>query len=171
MASLLESLKSSNSTPENTSEIDGEIPIWDEGLEPDPAPGELKKAPRKLLKQTTSGSITPAMKKRIAAELEAYIEFAAIPVMMRDPHCGGVLHEQARQVADAIATILSRYPDLAHKFLATGVLGDWMKLLAVLQPIASAIWQHHIVKPKDQATEQQEQQDVIANYPAYRAGA
>jgi hypothetical protein len=121
------------------------------GVEQDPAPGAAPPRPRgAVFKPATAGAITPALRKRIAGEIEAYIEMAAIPIVMRDEVCGGAIHAQAKPMADAIANILSRYPDLAHKFLATGVLGDWLKLVLAIKPIAEAIYQHHIVKPVDE---------------------
>lgn len=120
--------------PENT-------PLESE-LDPDPTPappggGFTALAP------VIVGKVTPTMKKRIAAELETYVEMLALPLVMRDPHCGGVLHENAKPIADAIAQIISRHPEIAAKFLKTGMFGDWLKLAAVTTPVVSALWAHH----------------------------
>lgn len=138
--------------PDMDTEFDGEIPDgvppeW-AGLTPDPAP-----VPRKgsePLMPKVYAKITPALKKRISGELEVYIELMAMPIVMRDPVCGGAIHEQARPMADAIAQILSRHPEIASKFLATGMIGDWLKLLAAVQPVAAAIWSHHITSTPEQ---------------------
>ena len=123
-------------------EIPEEILDKDPDLPPDPPP-----APRgtsfAMLATSTSGRITPALKKRLAAEIAAYVEMAALPLVMRDPVCGTALHEQAKPMADAIAQILSRYPEVAHKFMATGVFGDWFKLLMVTMPVVKTVWSHH----------------------------
>lgn len=126
---------------------DGVPPEWS-GLTPDPAPAGRRSADPLVPK--TYGKVTPALKKRIAAEIQAYVEFAAMPVIMRDPVCGGAVHEQAKPIADSIATILARYPEIAHKFLATGVLGDWLKFGLAMQPVLAAVWSHHIAGSPEQ---------------------
>lgn len=171
MASLLDRLKGTDNDPEITPEIPDEIPPeWFDGgppLAPDPVPGSAK-APRQRLRQaTTGGNVTPALKKRISAEIEAYVEFAAIPIVLRDEVCGGVLHEQARPIADAITAILSRYPDLAHKFLQTGVFGDWLKLGVALTPVVKAFYSHHVAAKPDEEEGSAGDQPI---YPAYRPG-
>ncbi len=169
MASLLDRLKGQESPSDESPEVPDNVPPeWEQELAQDPPPGG--KAPRVKLRQaTTSGNITPALRKRIAAEIEAYVEFAALPVMMRDETCGGVLHEQARPIAEAITTILSRYPDLAHKFLATGLIGDWIKLGVVLQPVVKTVWQHHVARPAEPEGGHDGSADLSA-FPVYRPG-
>lgn len=171
MASLLDRLKGTDNDPEISPEIPDEIPSeWFDGgppLTPDPVPGSAKPPRQRLRQATTSGNVTPALKKRISAEVAAYVEFAAIPIVMRDPECGGVLHEQAQPIADAITAILSRYPDLAHKFLQTGVLGDWLKLGVALTPVFRAVWAHHFAVKPDEEEESASDQPI---YPAYRPG-
>lgn len=169
MASLLDKINGRETAPESESEFPDEFPQeWAEEYVQDPVPGVAKGAPKKLLTVKTHGAITPGMKKRISAELEAYIQMAAIPVILRDEVCGGVINEQAKDVADAIATILSRYPDLAHKFLATGVLGDWLKLLLASKKILTVVYAHHIGK---RAEEEDHDTPDYSTYPAYRPGA
>jgi hypothetical protein len=169
MASLLERLRGQESDPEMPPEIPDNVPPeWERDLEQDPPPG-AKAARVKLRPAGTSGAVTPALKKRIKAELEAYVEFVALPIMLRDETCGGVLHEQAAPIADAIANILSRYPDLAHKFLATGMLGDWIKLGVVLQPVLKTMWGHHFTRSAEEQEETGGERDLAA-FPVYRPG-
>ncbi len=131
-------------------ETDDEIPeeTTDEILDREPElPPDPSPAPRgssfSLLAPATTGKVTPALKKRIAAEIEMYIEMAAVPVIMRDPTCGTALHQQAKPIADAMAQILSRYPEVAHKFIQTGVFGDWFKLFMAVAPAVKIAWAHH----------------------------
>jgi hypothetical protein len=169
MASLLDKINGRDTAPDIESEVPDEFPQeWAEEYVQDPAPGPAKAAPKKLLTVKTTGQITPAMKRRIAAELEAYVQMMAIPVIMRDEVCGGVIHDQAKDIADSIATILSRYPDLAHKFLATGVLGDWVKLLIAIKPIVTVVYSHHISKKTE---EEDHDTPDYSTYPAFRPGA
>lgn len=168
MASLLDRLKGETNQPENAGEIPDTVPDdWSDGFAPDPVPAgappaKLAKAPK------TSGAITPTLKKRIAAEIEMYIEFAAMPIVLRDPVCGGALHDQAAPIAEAVTQLLSKYPDLAHKFLQTGAVGDWLKLAIALQPVGKTIWEHHVTKP----TEEVATSDGfdLDQFPAYRPG-
>ena len=137
-------------------------------LEPDPEPGAPAPRPRgPLLKPATAGPVTPALKKRISGELEAYIEMMAIPLVFRDEVCGAAVHAQAKPIADAIARILARYPDLAHKFLATGVLGDWIALGLAVKPVIEAVYAHHVAKPQEETDDGAD----FGAYPAYRPGS
>ena len=156
MGTLLDRLKGVETSRENDPDLDddfsGEIPDnvppeW-AGLTPDPAPVPHKPS-RDALVPKTFGKITPALKRRISGELEVYIDLVAMPIVMRDPVCGGALAEQAKPIADAIAQILSRHPEIAHKFLATGMIGDWLKLFAAVQPIAATVWAHHVTDKPD----------------------
>lgn len=165
MASLLDRIKGVESVPETVDGIPDEVPAeWSEGFNPDPVPGPAVKA--SPLTPKTSGNLTPALKKRLSAELEMYIEFMAMPVLMRDPTCGQAIHDQAAPIAAAVMQILSRHPELAHKFLATGNIGDWIKLAVALQPVGKVVWDHHIVKT---GTEEQEPAGDF-DLPAYRPG-
>lgn len=175
MATLLERLKGKDDYPENGDEngpvIPDQIPdAWlaeGQQLAPDPVPGTAKPARVKLRQATTSGNVTPALRRRISAEIEAYIQFAAIPLVMRDEVCGGALHEQARPMAEAITAILARYPDLAHKFLQTGMLGDWLKLGVVTMPVVKTMWEHHVSARPEPDEGVPGEQPV---YPPFRPG-
>lgn len=168
MASLLDRLKGPETGPELNPEVPDHVPEeWAPELAQDPAPGKAKPVRAKLRTSATSGNVTPALRKRISAEIEAYIELVAMPVILRDETCGAVLHEQAQPIADALTAILARYPDLAHKFLATGVLGDWIKLAVVVKPVIEVGWRHHVAKQPEQG--EQGDLDVDA-FPAYRPG-
>lgn len=169
MASLLDRIRGQETVPEKVVEIPDEVPQeWGEEFAPDPTPGEVPKLKKAVIRPTTSGNVTPALKKKISAEIEAYIEFAALPIVLRDPTCGQALHEQAKPIADAIANLLARNPELAHKFLATGVLGDWLKLLSVTYPVLKAVFDHHITKTKD---EEEDGGFDFSAAPAFRPGS
>lgn len=141
----------------------------DPELPPDPPPSPTSGASFSLLPNVASGKVTPALKKRISAEIEAYIEMAALPLVMSDPHCGTALHEQAKPMAEAIAQILSRYPDVAHKFMAAGVFGDWLKLLIATRPVVMAIYSHHIA-PQPLETPD-DAPDFPPNFDPFRPGS
>ena len=172
MGSLLDRLKGVEIPSETSSEIPDEIPQeWTQEFTPDPPPGPKRRANplSGALTPRTSGALTPTLKKRLQAELEMWIELMAMPLVMRDPHCGGALHEQVTPIAEAIMRILSKYPDAAHKFLATGQMGDWIKLAAALQPVGAAVWQHHVIKPQTEEVPTADDFDPDL-FPAYRPG-
>ena len=163
MGALLDRIKGVETPLETPLEIPDEIPEdWASELDKDPVPAPRRGA--ETLVPKTFGKVTPALKKRIAAELEAYIEFAAMPLVMRDPVCGGALHEQAKPMAEAVAQIMSRYPEIAHKFLATGMLGDWLKLFLTAQPVIQAVWSHHVVKSNEQGVDSDDLADFGGSY-------
>lgn len=173
--SLLEKIRNGEASVSVTpvfSDTDGSETVPDtpaELFEQDPPPGSAAPRPRgPVFKATTSGAITPALKKRIAAELEAYGQFLAMPILIRDPVCGEVVQRQVKPAADAIADIMAEYPEIAHKFMATGILGKWMKLFAVLWPVVQVVYAHHIA-PKSDDDEGAGGVD-LDEYPAYRPG-
>ena len=151
-----------------------------EPLDRDPAPAESarKRRRRKVTEavRPSGRTVTTTTRKRIAAELQAYIELAAIPVIVRDPICGDAIHAQAEPCAEAIAGILGRYPDLADKFLATGLIGDWIKLAMAIKPIFETVWAHHVTKtigaeggPDEPPRDANGYSGRIATLPAFRA--
>lgn len=156
-------------------ETENEIPDenLDENLDREPElPPDPPPAPRgtsfSLLSSTAAGKVTPALKKRIAAELEAYVEMAAIPLIMRDPTCGTALHDQAKPIAEAIAQIMSRHPEVAHKFMQTGVFGDWFKLIMAVGPVVKVAWSHH--SPQTPEIED-DAPDFPPNFDPFRPGS
>lgn len=127
-----------------------------EEYDPDPEPSVPAARGRRKIRDAVKPSgatINATQRKRLVAELEAYAELAALSVIVRDPVCGQAVHDQARPVAEALAAILARYPDMASKILGTGMVGDWLKLLMAVKPIVAAVWSHHIVRPVDSPAE------------------
>lgn len=148
-------------------EIPDGVPEEWSGLAPDPVPGARKAgAP---LTPKTFGRVTPAMKKKIAEQISMYIDLLAMPVALRDEVCGGAVQHQADALGKAFANILARYPEAAHKFLTTGVLGDWIAVGLAAKPIAEAVWSHHIVK-KPEGMDESDGLN-LADFDPYRPGA
>lgn len=88
--------------------------------------------------------ITPSEKRRIAAEIEVYLELVNGAWEMGCPHCAEVVEKSIKPVSQRVANILARYPDLARKLIASGIIADWVGLLVALRPIAKQISAHHI---------------------------
>lgn len=158
MGALLDRIKGVDFEPnkdlENIPQIPDEVPDeWtaeqdSEPLAADPPPAQRRPDP--MFKPVTYGKVTPAMQRKIAEQISMYIELFAMPAAMRDPVCGGAVQDQAEALGKAFAKILSRYPEAAHKMLASGVLGDWIAVGMAAKPIAQAIYHHHIAKDIEQ---------------------
>lgn len=170
MTSLLDRLKGEESSEEldDYSELPDDSE-WD-GLLQDPPPAatpqQRSKRPSILPPPPSGPALKLAERRRIAAELEAYGYLLVMPLQIRDPVCGEVARETIKPAADALTGILARYPDLAAKFLATGVFGDWIKLVAVLKPLAEVVYHHHIAKDHPALDDQESDVDLNA-YPAF----
>lgn len=155
--------------------VDESDELEPEAYDPDPVPAEAtRKQPRRTLRQAVAPSARPVSaltRKRIAAELHAYGELLALGVVVRDETCGTVLHEQVKPMADAIADILADYPDLAAKFIASGVIGKWVKLLVVTKPVVEVVWRHHVARSIEPV--EGGDRDLIddGRYAPFRAGA
>ncbi len=83
------------------------------------------------------------VQNEVRDEIDAFIALMAVPIVMRDPHCGGVVMQQRTQIADALSEIAMHNPAML-KFLRSG--GDIMmyfKLVTALSPIAVTVYQHH----------------------------
>lgn len=140
-------------------------------LDPEPAPETTRPRRRRMAEvvKPAGRTIPVATRKRLAAELEAYTELVAMPLVMRDPLCGGALHDQAKPIAEAVAAILARYPDLAAKIIGTSVIADFGKLLIAVKPVAMVVWSHHISKTVEGATGDDPGQPDYSAYPAFRS--
>jgi hypothetical protein len=120
------------------------------GMTNDPIPNE--KLSRSQRRKQTRDDPSPrgpgrpsnnAIKKEVRDEIDAFIALMAVPIVMRDPTCGGVLMQQREQIAEALSEIAMKNPALL-KFLRSG--GDVMmyfKLVTALSPVAVTVYQHH----------------------------
>jgi hypothetical protein len=156
--------------PDYGEEFQGEF----EGeFESDPAPGDEQPAqePRGMARRAaekmkpSASPVTAAMRRRISAEIQLYLELLGGVVSLRCEECGTAMQDQTKAVADRCASILGRYPDLANKLVSTGVLADWVGLAMALKPVASTVLHHR------QHTEQEPESDSAAGAyvpPPYR---
>jgi hypothetical protein len=137
---------------------------------PDPVPGKSRAKPARAPKPPAAGKPVPvAVKRRLTDELEAYAGMAALAWTVRDPVCGPVLNDQARQIAEALAEIIARNAQLVAWIETTGMVGDWVKLWMAIAPVVSAVRAHHITKSvggNDEGTD-----DDLSRYAVYRPSA
>lgn len=89
--------------------------------------------------------VTVATRKDINAKVQLMLYVPGKLWETRDPYCGGMFVHQSPEIGDALTDIICQSPDLIAFF--TGPAGGFMiylNLLTTLQPVAMAIWAHHI---------------------------
>lgn len=141
------------------------LPV-DEGQEvkPDPKPGGRRRAPTSG-KKATAGQV-----KAVADELEVLFKVGAGAWSVRDPHCGPVLNQQAREIADEVAELLSTNATVMQWFdQAVGISG-WVKLFKAVQPVFVAFYAHHISKKAGQEEEETNAPDPLGRFAPWSPG-
>lgn len=123
-----------------------------ETLDPDPQPG--RKTRRKPKRETsrataarqprTGGRFTSskAQRAQVADEIHVYLKLFAATWSISDEHCGGVLNDQARDIAAQTATLIARSEWLMSRFSTTTLLADCIKLLHAVMPVGRALMHH-----------------------------
>jgi len=174
MPSLLERLKNGDNDDATPVEYADDFPaeLADE-IVPDPTPGKAKPRGGARASSPTSPAsrrpVSAAVKRRVTDELEAYAKMAALAWSIRDEHCGPILNEQSRAIAESLAELIARNPALVRWVETSGVVGDWMKLWMAIAPVVSAVRAHHIVKSVP--TEEEGTGVDYSRYSAYRPSA
>lgn len=130
--------------PDDLSGLDGVR--GDDALTPDPRPGRRKtKAPS--LVSGGPGKANAAQKKQVHDALLLLLTPATGFLAMRDPHCGGAAFAQREEIAKAMVPIICRNASMLRWFTASNAPWlDYLALLTALQPIGTAVWQHHVKK-------------------------
>lgn len=92
----------------------------------------------------TASPLSPAMKRRVATELQLYLELLVGVAEMACEPCAEVAAQHVKKVAQRGANIMARYPDLAQKFIGSSAIADLLGLAAALRPIAKQCVGHHV---------------------------
>lgn len=150
MSALLDKLTGTDSPDEIRPDLERDFPadIRDE-IAPDPQPGRARGAKPSKPAPAARRPVTVAVKKRVTDELDAYVKMAALAWSIRDDHCGPVLNEQSRAIAESLAELIARNPALVAWVETSGMIGDWVKLWMAVAPVVSAVREHHVVKKVD----------------------
>jgi hypothetical protein len=114
----------------------------EEELPKDPKPSR-RKARLSLPEGPTKA--TPAEKRQVKDALSLIIKAPAGLWSMRDPHCGGALHDQADAIIKASLPIICRNPAMLRWFTAANA--PWLDiaaLVAALAPVVGTIYGHHV---------------------------
>lgn len=119
--------------------------------EPDPDPGFedegeslASKVAGKVRGAAKPVRVTAALRKDVQAKTALLLAMGAGAWQMRDEHCGSVMLESVPEVSKSLADIFCDSPEIVRWFSAgTGYL-KWLNLAAALQPVAGAVWGHHV---------------------------
>lgn len=128
-----------NSGVEFTDDIQGD-------LTPDPAPSKAARSGRSGENKPAPKRVSPAVRKQLADEIEAYLLLGSGAWSMRDPYCGEVLEKQAREISVRLAAILGKNAQIVQWLHTSGVIGEWVALALAIKPVVEAIRDHHITK-------------------------
>ena len=93
---------------------------------------------------------TASAKTEVRQQIDAFIALMAVPIVMRDPHCGSVLMQQRSDIAEALSEIAMKNPALLKMLNSGGDIMMYFKLVTALSPIAITVYQHHFVKKEEE---------------------
>lgn len=102
-----------------------------------PRHGEKKTAPAPV-------KVTAALRKDVQAKTALLLGMGATAWSARDAYCGGAAMEAVPDVSAALADIFCDSPDIVRWFSSGSGYLKWLNLAAALQPVAGAVWGHHI---------------------------
>lgn len=140
-------------------------------FEADPEPGyepesAAARASARIREAARPVRVTQALRKDVQAKTALLLTMGAGAWQARDEYCGGALMEAAPAVSKALADIFCDSPDIVRWFSAGTGYMKWLNLAAALQPVASAVWGHHIAH----TVEADGGPGAPADWSAYAAG-
>jgi hypothetical protein len=102
--------------------------------------------PRRKLRPDKSPrkSATKTRAPKLETELKTNLEMAAMLWQFSDPHCAGVMHEQAGPIAHFWAERARTSTRVARALESIVSSGGWLGGLAVHLPLAMAVYAHHV---------------------------
>lgn len=113
--------------------------------------------------------VTKQMEREVRDELQALVSMAALVWSVPDPHCGTVLSDQSKAIAESLVGVLKKNPRLLASLRAAGWFGDWVALFMALSPVLKAIYAHHL-GPKEEEIPSDGYDATaprLADFPAY----
>lgn len=130
---------------------------FEQDYQQDPEPGTP--APKKPSRRRSSATRKAAptrrtptvtkLAKEVAEDLTTLIQGAAAVWGMQDECCAPILEQQAKPIAQAFTSILSRNPRLLEKFASTDIVSYTLQSVALgkaLLPVGQAIYHNHVSK-------------------------
>lgn len=130
-----------------------------------PMPG--RKVAAKL--KPTGQPVSAAMRRRIAVEVQLYLEMVVGVGEMYCQPCAMVWDAHVKTISDRAAALISLYPDLAAKFVGSGMIPALVGLGAALrQPVRQVVGHHITHTIRDESSDDDSATDY-AGYQPYRA--
>lgn len=135
-STVLNLLSKEKPTDDDVPKLDGDAP----DVKPDPKPGGRRRP-------VTSKKRAPAAQvNAFADELEVLMKIGAGAWTIRDPHCGPVLNQQAREIAEQVADIFATNANVMHWFDEAIGISGYIKLCKAVAPVFAIAYAHHIAK-------------------------
>lgn len=111
-------------------------------ITPDPEPGDTNWSEVK----SDDYVITAKDISQIKDNLASYIFTAGMAMGLLDPYCGAAIRENAADMIEGWANVISKYPNAARMFAAKGggKIMAWLDALMATFPVLIAIYEHHL---------------------------
>ena len=129
-----------------------------------PTPG--RKVAARL--RTTGPPVSAAMRRRIAVELQLYLEMAVGIGEMACPECAEVWDAHVKNISERGAALIALYPDLAEKLIGSGAIPAIVGLGAALRKPVAQVVRHHITHSIGSEDTSHDGTPDYGEYPAYR---
>jgi hypothetical protein len=124
--------------------------------------------------------VTKTVRGDIEGKLALLLSIPAMTWQLADPYCGGAFSDAAPDIAKKMTPLICQSPDAVRWFTKGTTFIMVLELLIALQPVGTAVWQHHRPGAERDAHGQpdgpQPRQDLGAyttqvngHVPAYRA--
>lgn len=88
--------------------------------------------------------LTDEQRVDVEAILELFFQPLLTGLAMRDPYCGGELLEHWDRIREKSLPLIARSPAVVEWMTKAGGAMDWLAFAAALQPVATAVWRHHV---------------------------
>jgi len=127
-----------------------------------------KTTPPRVRSRATSGRILSkaAMQTKVREEIEMYLSLAQGAWSLRDECAEAASPERIAVIADSLTAMISRSDALLEMASKSGIIGEIVKLLTVMMPIARAVWSAHGPSGSGHRPPEEVQRDWAHQYPA-----
>lgn len=120
-------------------------------MAPDPAPARRSSKPPKRESRDVPKA-NAQTRREVRDSITMMITMPAGIWAFRDPHCGGALLEHADNIAAKLTPIVCRNPAMLAWFTTSSAYMDWFALFTAMAPVARAVWDHHVVGPREEVS-------------------
>jgi hypothetical protein len=137
--------KDSGEDSEDFTETDGEFTGNADGPDPKAKRPESREKPKTA---APAARVPPHVRKEIAEKLGAMAEFFCMGLSLRDEYCGDALDAQREEIVTRAVAIICKRPRMVRWFTEGADYQDWLMLATALQPVAVAVWSHHVTRDR-----------------------